>query len=167
MSEILIRPARRDDLPALVGIYNHYVANGHANFTTEQQTVASRSAWFDGYAGGPHRLLVAQAENRVVGYAGSARYRPAPAFDHTVETSVYLHPDERGRGTGSRLYAALLDALAGEPVHLAVAGVALPNAASVALHRRHGFREVGTFEEYARKRGVWISSTWFQRPMNR
>ena len=167
MSEILIRPARRDDLPALVAIYNHYVVNGHANFTTEPQTVESRSAWFDGYTGGPHRLLVAEHGGTVLGYAGSGRYRPSPAFDHTVETTVYLHPGARGRGAGSQLYAALLEALAGEPVHLAVAGVALPNAASLALHRRLGFREVGTFEEYACKRGAWISSTWLQKPLNR
>lgn len=167
MSEVLIRPARREDLPALVGIYNHYVANSHANFTTEPQTVASRSAWFEGFTGGPYRLLVAERGAAVVGYAGSCRYRPTPAFDQTVETTVYLHPQACGGGTGSRLYAGLLDALAGEPVHLAVAGVALPNPASLALHRRFGFREVGTFEEYACKRGVWISSTWLQRPMNR
>lgn len=167
MPDVLIREARRDDLPALVGIYNHYVVNGHVNFTTEPQTVESRAAWFDGFTGGPHRLMVAELGGAVVGYAGSGRYRPTPAFDQTVETTVYLHPDARGRGAGSRLYATLLDALAGEPVHLAVAGVALPNPASLALHRRLGFREVGTFDEYACKRGVWISSTWLQKPMNR
>jgi phosphinothricin acetyltransferase len=65
----------------------------------------------------------------------------------------------------SQLYASLLKLLEDQPVHLAVAGVALPNDASVALHRKLGFEEVGTFREYARKGDVRISSIWFQRPI--
>jgi phosphinothricin acetyltransferase len=81
----------------------------------------------------------------------------------TVETSIYLNPVYQGRGIGTSLYKALFRHLEAQPVHLAVAGIALPNEASIALHRKFGFEEVGTFREYARKGERLISSTWFQR----
>jgi phosphinothricin acetyltransferase len=83
-----------------------------------------------------------------------------------VETSIYLHPEQRRGGVGTALYTALFKILQQQPIHLAVAGIALPNPGSIALHRKFGFETVGTFKEYACKRGVWISSTWFQRAMN-
>jgi phosphinothricin acetyltransferase len=163
MTDTLIRQARRGDLPALVAIFNHYVVHGHVTFDTALNTVQSRHSWFESYGDGRHQLLVALTAERVVGCTYSSRYQPRPAFDATVETSIYLHPEHRGRGTGSALYTALFERLRTQPVHVAVAAVALPNAASLALHRKMGFREVGTFEEYARKHDTWISSTWFQR----
>jgi phosphinothricin acetyltransferase len=163
MTDMLIRRAAQSDLPMLVEIFNHYVIHSHATFQTELQTVESRQPWFDAYGEGRHQLLVASLEGTVVGYASSSPYRPGPAFETTVETSVYLHPDHRARGTGSALYEALFERMRHQDVHLAVAGIALPNAASLALHRRMGFEEVGTFRDYARKNGSWISSTWLQR----
>jgi phosphinothricin acetyltransferase len=163
MSHFEIRTAVADDLPALVEIFNFYVTNGHVTFATVPHSVESRLPWFENYADGPHQLLVSIEGGRVLGCSYSSRYRPGPAFDTTVETSIYLHPDARGRGAGSLLYSALLERLASQPIHLAVAGVALPNPGSIALHRRMGFEEVGTFREYAFKHGQWISSTWFQR----
>jgi len=163
MSELTIRKGAIRDLPALVDIANHYVLNGHATFATTPHTVESRREWFEGYGDGPYQLLVGEADGVVVGSAYSSRYRPGPAFETTVETSIYLRPEERGRGVGSRLYAALFERLRDQPVHLAVAGIALPNPGSLALHRRMGFEEVGAFKEYARKGDVWISSTWLQR----
>jgi phosphinothricin acetyltransferase len=163
MQRLDVRNASVNDLPALVEIFNVYVANGHVTFATTPHTVESRMAWFESYSDGPHQLLVGVQDGRILGCAYSSRYRPGIAFDATVETSIYLHPDARGRGAGYRLYAALLERLASQPIHLAVAGVALPNPGSIALHRRMGFEEVGTFREYAFKHGQWISSIWFQR----
>jgi len=163
MKDLHVRSAAAADLPALVDIFNHYVVEGHVTFATELHTVESRTAWFESYGDGPHQLLVGEADGEIAGCAYSSRYRAGPAFDATVETSIYLHPDRRGLGGGALLYGALLQRLGDQPVHLAVAGVALPNPGSLALHRRMGFKEVGTFEEYARKGDVWISSTWFQR----
>lgn len=99
----------------------------------------------------------------MIGYAASQRYRDHDAFRETVEVSVALYAGYRGQGVGSALYRALFNRLAGEPVHVAVAGVAVPNDASVALHRKFGFIEVGTFREYALKNGRYISSLWMQR----
>ena len=113
---------------------------------------------------GPYRLLVAQRGNRVLGYACSARYRDHEAFRETVEVSIALDASSQGQGIGTSLYRELFDRLAHEPVHIALAGIALPNDASIALHQKFGFTEVGTFREYAVKNGQYISSIWMQRP---
>jgi len=162
---VQVRPGRPADLARLTEIYNHYVVHSHATFDLEPFTVEQRRAWFDRYAlAGPHRLLVGEVDGSVVGYATSGPFRTKPAYGGTVETTIYLHHEHTGRGRADPLYAALLDQLVTEPgVHVAVAGVALPGPASVALHVRHGFTPVGTFSEVGHKFGRFIDVQWFQR----
>lgn len=153
-----------DDLTQIVAIYNYSAAHSIANFSTEPTTTTARGEWFERHGPtGPHRLLVARRGESVLGYAASGRYRDHEAFRETVEVSVSLRISCRRLGVGTQLYAALFEHLANEPVHVALAGIALPNDASVALHRKFGFHEVGTFNEYARKYGQYISSLWMQR----
>ena len=162
-----IRAARLDDLEALTDIYNHYVVHSAITFDLQSFTTAERRAWFDDHAdSGPHRLLVAtDGQGRCVAYASSSRWRPKPAYDTTVEVSVYCHPDARGHGHGTALYQALFTALEAEDVHTVVAGVSLPNAASLALHERFGFRPVGVFPAVGRKFGQFWDVAWFERPL--
>ncbi len=161
----MIGPATKADLPGIVAILNHIDATSHATFNTHPATVDERLPWFQQFAvSGPHRLLVARHAGSVLGYTCTAPYRSHEAFRETVETSIALAADARGQGLGTLLYRTLFDALAGEPIHTMVAGIALPNDASVALHRRFGFTDVGTFHEYALKNGHYISSLWMQRP---
>ena len=163
MSTLVIRPAGEADFASLNVIFNHYVANGHITFRTDPWTMAERRDWFSHYDGKRYQVLVGELEGRVIGCAYSSKYRPNSPFDTTVETSIYLGHALSRKGVGTALYTALLDHLRAQSVHVAVAGIALPNDASIALHRKLGFEEVGTFKEYARKNGEWISSTWFQR----
>jgi phosphinothricin acetyltransferase len=165
-----VRPATEDDLPALTRIYNHYVEHTVATFDVEPFTVAARQPWFEHYAGtGPHRLLVAQVDSQVdsqvAGYATSGPFRLKPAYARTVETTVYLDPTATGRGVGSLLYGELLDLVTADGMHRAYAGVALPNDASEALHRRLGFRDVGTFTEVGRKQDRWVDVRWYERAL--
>ena len=161
-----IRPGTEDDLAAIVAILNYAAANSIARFETQPVTVAERRDWFARFSvTGPYRLLVARDGDQVRGYACSQRYRELEAFRETVEVSVALDADSRGQGVGTALYRSLLDSLDREPsVHVALAGIAVPNDASVALHRKFGFTEVGTFREYAMKNGQYLSSLWMQRP---
>jgi phosphinothricin acetyltransferase len=160
-----ITAATEDDLPAIVSILNYSAANSIAHFDTRPASVAERRDWFGRFsATGPYRLVVARRGDQVLGYACSQRYRDHEAFRETVEVSIALDVSSRGQGTGTALYRALFASLAPEPsVHVALAGIALPNDASVALHRKFGFTEVGTFREYAIKNGQYISSVWMQR----
>src|ERR1700748_2780135 len=112
MSDVLIRPANSEDLPRLTVIYNHYVVNTPITFDVEPYTVERRMGWFQQFAGtGRHRLLVAEGDGLVAGYAGTTRFRPKPAYDTTVETTIYLSSEASGKGIGSRLYAALFESL--------------------------------------------------------
>ncbi len=164
---IMVRAARPGDLPVLTDLYNHYVLTSHVTFDLAPVTLEDRRAWYEHYAPtGRHRLLVAEeAGGRLAGYATSSRFRPKPAYDTSVETSVYVAPDLAGRGIGGLLYRTLFAILDGEDVHRAFAGVALPNPASVALHRRFGFREIGTFDEAGRKFDRWWSVAWFAKSL--
>jgi phosphinothricin acetyltransferase len=160
----VIGPATEDDRLAIVEILNYTAANSIATFATRATSVAELRDWFERFSSsGPYRLLVARRGDLVLGYACSQRYRDHEAFRETVEVSIALAVGSRGQGVGSRLYRALFDCLADEPVHVALAGIALPNDASVALHRKFRFTEVGTFREYAVKNGRYISSLWMQR----
>ena len=160
-----MRAGRSEDLPALTDIYNHFVEHTHVTFDLEPFTVDQRREWFSHYAEtGRHRLLVAEAaDGAIVGYATSGRFRDKPAYDPSVETTVYCSPSMTGQRIGSALYAALFEALQGEDVHRAYAGVALPNNGSLALHQRFGFTEIGTFREVGRKFGKWWDVTWLER----
>jgi len=163
-----VRPGEDQDLPALTGIYNHYVEHTVATFDVEPFSVDGRRGWLRHYAEtGPHRLLVAEVDGAVAGYATSGTFRTKPAYARTVETTVYCDPQVTGRGVGSALYGALLDLLVDEGVHRAYAGIALPNAASEALHHRFGYRDVGTFTEVGRKHGRWVDVRWYGRHLGR
>ncbi len=158
----------REDLPAILEIYNQSMTTGNSNFDSRPSTVGERAAWFDAFSTtGPHRLLVARNGGTVLGYACSRPYRSHEAFRETVEFSILLDSSARGKGVGPRLYSVLFEILADEPVHVALSGIALPNDASLALHRKFGFTEVGVFREYASKDGGYISSLWMQRLLRR
>lgn len=161
-----IRPARLDDLGPITEIYNHYVVSTAITFDIDPVLAEDRHAWFlEHTTGAGHRLLVAEDGGRIVGYAGTGTFRGKRAYDTTVETTIYIASGCEQRGLGTRLYAALFEALAGEPVHRAVAGITLPNPASLALHARFGFREVGVFRENGRKLDHYWDVMWLERAL--
>lgn len=150
-------------MPALTEIYNHYVLSSAITFDVEAVSVETRRKWFARYAAhGRHRLLVAVQGETVVGYATSGPFRERAAYGPSVELSAYCAPDAIGRGVGSRLYEALLDALSAEDVHRVYAGIALPNDASERLHRRFGFRPVGVMSEVGRKFDRYWDVIWME-----
>lgn len=161
-----MRPARQGDLAALTAIYNHWVTASACTFDVRELTLAERRAWLDAHGdAGPHRVLVAEADGAVLGYASSGPLRPKPAYATSVETSVYVAPGREGRGLGRALYGALFRALAGEDLHRAYAGVVPPNPASVALHAAFGFRSLGVFREVGRKHGRYWDVEWFEKEL--
>jgi phosphinothricin acetyltransferase len=167
-STVSTRPALLSDLPRLAEIYNHYILNTHITFNIEPFTVEGFGPWFDEHSDGKrHRLVVAveAGDGRIIGYAGTARFRPKQAYETTVETTIYCSPDGTHRGVGTILYRALFESIAAEDIHRIVAGITLPNPASVALHERFGFRHVGTFTQNGRKFGKYWDVAWFERPL--
>ena len=167
MADYVVRAATLDDLQALTDIYNHYVVHTPITFDVQTLTAAARRGWFEEHAdNGRHRLLVATgSDGKCLGYASSSRWRPKPAYDTTVETSVYCSPDAVGLGCGTALYGALFAALDREDVRTIVAGVSLPNPASIAFHEKFGFRPVGVFHAVGRKFDQFWDVAWFERSL--
>lgn len=164
MADVQIRPAARTDLARLTEIYNYYVINTPITFDVDPYTVEKRATWFEQFrTTGPYRLLVAETDTGVIGYAGTMRWRPKAAYDTTVETTIYCAHDAVGKGVGRRLYEALFDSLRGEDVHRCVAGFTMPNPATAALHQRLGFKPVGIFSEVGRKFGKYWDVCWMER----
>jgi phosphinothricin acetyltransferase len=161
-----IRPATAEDLATVNDIYNQYVIETHYTFDLEPMTMEARREWFTHYASsGRYRLLVALADDAVIGYACSSRFRPKAGYETSVETSVYLAPEAVGRGAGSRLYDELFRTLEGEDLHRAYAGIALPNPASIGLHERFKFKRVAHYTEQGRKFGRYWDVAWFEKPL--
>jgi phosphinothricin acetyltransferase len=164
MSESRIRTAERRDLARITEIYNYYVLNTPVTFDVEPYTMERREAWFMQFsATGRHRLIVAEENGIVMGYAGTTRFRPKAAYETTVETTVYCAPEAIGKGLGKRLYTELFAVLKGEDIHRFVAVYVVPNPATEALHRRFGFRVVGVLSENGRKFGKYWDVCWAER----
>lgn len=161
-----IRAAVREDLPALVSIYNHYVVETHVTFDTAPFTAEARRPWLDQFDGERYQCLVLESDGAIAGYATSVPFKSKAAYETSVEVSVYLKPEAAGRGYGSALYGRLLPSLSHADLHRAYAGIALPNPASVALHARFGFQQVATFTEVGRKFGRYWDVVWMECPLD-
>jgi phosphinothricin acetyltransferase len=140
----VIRPAEERDLPRLTDIYNHYVETTAVTFDVDPYDVENRRPWFAQFAPrGPYRLFVAERAGVVDAYAGTTPFRPKRAYDTTVEATIYCAPGATGQGLGNVFFSALWDALEGEDLRCAVAGITPPNEPSIKLHERFGFRLSG------------------------
>ena len=164
---VQIADATPEHLEAIARIYEAEVVGSPATFDLEPP---GRDYWEATLRGcdpeaGRFLLVALDDAGEVLGYAKSGRFRDRPAYDTTCETSVYIAAPARGKGVGRALYARLLELLEASPLRLAVAGMAVPNPASTALHESLGFIEVGTFEGVGFKFGRPWSVTWFQRPL--
>ncbi len=152
----MIRPATPRDAAAIAGIYAHYVRETVISFEEVPPTPEEIAARIERIRGATLPFLVAAAGDEVVGYAYAAPWRDRSAYRFSVETSIYLALDRVGQGIGTRLYDTLLDLLKQAGLHAAIGGITLPNAASVALHERLGFRKVAQFEQVGFKLGRWL-----------
>ena len=158
MGDVHVRDATEADLAAVAEIYAHETRHSISTFDTEERSV---EVWRH-KLGGQYPFLVAD-DDSVPAYAYASEFRDRPAYHLTVETSVYVHRDARGRRLGSLLYDALLARLAEQGFHTALALIALPNDASVRLHERAGFEHAGTMREVGDKHGRMIDVAIYQR----
>lgn len=160
-----IRPAQRADLAAITRIYNHYVAHSHATFDVTPFNESERLSWFEVFDGDRYQCWVAEQEGRLAGYVCSTPLKAKPAYATSVEVSIYLDADARGRGMGRALYRRLFDSLAGRDLHRAYAVVAQPNDASMKLHEALGFRTVSRLSEVGRKFDRYWDVVWLEKPL--
>ncbi len=163
----IIRAATDRDLAPITEIYNHYVRETPITFDLEPFAPEARRDWFAQFAeSGRHRLLVAELEGAIAGYAYSTRVRPRAAYDRSVEVTIYVRAGVEGRGIGRALYTSLFEALTLEDIHRAYAVITLPNDSSVRIHEAFGFVFMGTMHEVGRKFDKYWDVAWYEKSFN-
>ncbi len=160
---MIIRDAAEADLPALRNIFNDAVLNTTAIWMDNVVDLANRQAWFAARAQQGYPILVTEnAAGEVVGYASFGDWRPFDGFCHTVEHSVYIRADQRGKGLGPQLLTALIERAKACDKHVMVAAIESGNAASIGLHQRLGFAITGQMPQVGCKFGRWLDLTFMQ-----
>ena len=157
----MIRPATADDAAAIVDIYNHYILNTVVSFEEEAVSVAEIQDRMKRFTA-RFPWLVYEEDGRVLGYAYAAPWHTRASYRNTAESTVYLAQGAAGRGLGSQLYGELFERLHSLKVHAVMAGITLPNPASVALHEKMGFEKVGHHKEVGWKFDRWIDVGYWQ-----
>ena len=163
---LVVRDSLDSDVPAIHGIYSPYVRNSFATFEELPPTVDELRNRRDAMRALQMPHLVAELDGVIVGYCYAGPYRLRPAYRFTVENSVYLADGFGARGIGTALMTALISRCEAGPWRQMVAVIGdSANAASIALHRRLGFRHVGTLEAVGFKLGRWVDTVFMQRSL--
>jgi L-amino acid N-acyltransferase YncA len=159
-----VRDATPADAAACAAIYAPYVSDTAISFEEEPPTTEVMAERI-GTARERHAWLVLEDGERIVGYAYGSTFNARAAYRWSCEVSVYVERGRRHTGAGQLLYEALLGRLANRGYRMAVAGMTLPNEASVGLHRAMGFEPVGTYRHIGFKLGTWHDVAWMQRSL--
>jgi phosphinothricin acetyltransferase len=160
--EIVIRPATAADAGAVADVYNHYVRETWVTFEEEEVPASEMARRIEEVGSASLPWLIAEREARIVGYAYAGRWHKRSAYRFSVEITVYVGVGHERSGVGSRLYDRLIPMLRARGVRAVMAGIALPNEPSVALHERFGFSKVAHFKDVGFKLDRWIDVGYWQ-----
>jgi phosphinothricin acetyltransferase len=160
---VVIRPSREADMPAIQRIYAHHVMHGFGSFEEEPPDLAELMRRRADYLSRRLPYLVAELDGRIVGYAYAGPYRARSAYRYTVENSIYVDPAQTGRGIGRTLLGELIAQCTalGYRQMIAVIGDS-GNTGSIKLHEALGFTLAGNLRSVGRKRGRWLDSVMMQ-----
>ena len=157
-----IRLATAADAEAIRAIYNLEVTTELTVFDIEPRTLEQQQRWLADRSGAHAAIVAIDDDGTLLGFASLSPYRPRPAYNTTVENSVYVDRDARGRGVGAKLLSTLIDIARDHGFHCIVCHISGGNEPSVALHRSLGFELVGVEREVGRKFGRWLDVTVMQ-----
>ncbi|AEJ20413.1 arsinothricin resistance N-acetyltransferase ArsN1 family B [Gracilinema caldarium] len=157
----IIRTVTHRDAEAIARLYDYYVQNTTVTFEEEPVSGREMARRIDDITA-QYPWLVYEDFDQVLGFAYAGKWKGRSAYRYTVESTVYVSRDACGRGVGSALYNRLLAELREQGLHLVIAGIALPNPTSQALHERFGFRKVGEFTEVGYKFGTWLNVGYWE-----
>ncbi|WP_180088707.1 MULTISPECIES: GNAT family N-acetyltransferase [unclassified Acinetobacter] len=153
----LIRPATPQDLAAILAIYNHEVLNGFATWNDQAYTLDSFQQKLLDFQkqNFPFVVIEDQEQHQIAGYADYGSFRHFAGYRHTVEHSVYIDPNYARLGLGQQLLEHLIQHAKSQNMHVMIAGIDHGNSASIALHKKLGFKQTGYMPEVGQKFGEW------------
>ncbi len=157
-----IRLAQIEDAEVIREIYNNEVTSGTATFDITPRTLQEQRDWLTERSGA-HVVLVAEYNGQVIGFGSLSRYQSRPAYSTTVENSVYVRPQDQGKGVGLALLDALIGKASEHGFHTVIARISAESKSSIATHQKAGFKEVGRELESGRKFGRWLDVVVMQR----
>ncbi len=156
-----IRPVNLDDAAQIAEIYNYYIKNTHQTFETEplsademQERIAE--------IGEKYPYLVAEENGEIYGYALASQFKMRQAYEFSAEVSIYVKNEAKQKGIGTRLYEKLFEELKETDIHAIIAGISLPNDASIKFHEKLGFSKVARFREVGYKLGRWVDVGYWE-----
>jgi phosphinothricin acetyltransferase len=165
MSDLVLRPYRPDDIPAVTKIYGHYVRETVITFETSAPDEAEMANRFAAVAGKGHPLLIGEMGGEVVGYAYASTYRPREAYRFTCEDSIYLAPAAIGQGIGGKMLARLIEDSSKAGLKQMLAVITAERENSIRLHAKQGFRMIGRYEALGYKFDRWLDIVHMQRAL--
>lgn len=157
-----IRLATLADAAQVAAIYNHYIATSRATFELESVSVAEMENRMRALDRGGYPFLICENDGETAGYAYGQPFKPRAAYRHSIEVSVYIRNGSEGKGVGKMLYDQLFPEILKGDYHAIIAGISLPNEASVRLHEKYGFEKVAHFREVGFKFGRWIDVGYWE-----
>jgi L-amino acid N-acyltransferase YncA len=158
----MIRLATKEDLPAILEIYNDAILNTTAVYTYEAQTLENRVQWFDTKTANGEPIFVYELDNKAVGFATYGPFRDWPAYQYTIEHSIYVDKDYRGNGIAQKLLTELLADVKAKGYKTIVAGIDATNDKSIHLHKKFNFTYSGTITNVGYKFDQWLDLAFYQ-----
>ena len=159
---ISIRNATEKDIQPMLDIYNEIIENTTAVFQYDLQTFEIRKEWFNQKQRENFPVFIAEENDVILGFSTFGQFRNWQAYKYSVENSVYVKADQRGKGIGKLLLQPLIDTAKEMKLHTIIAGIVADNEASIALHKQFGFVEVANFKEVGYKFNQWLDLKFLQ-----
>ena len=159
---IITRQAEDKDLSQLLSIYNDIILTTTAVYDYRPHTLAMRQQWFDSKREQGFPVFVAEEGDLIVGFSSIGPFRNWAAYKYSVENSVYVSKEKRGKGIGKLLLPPLIEAAKKLEMHTIIASIDATNESSLRLHKSFGFEEVAHFKEVGYKFGRWLDLKFLQ-----
>ena len=148
---------------AILDIFNDAIVNSTALYDYKARTADNMVAWFDAkHKGGYPVIGLEDEKGELLGFASYGAFRAYPAYKYTMEHSVYVRGDQRGKGLGKRLMQLLIEQARANDVHVLVGAIDAANAGSISLHEKLGFQSVGLMPQVGFKFGRWLDLALYQ-----
>jgi len=158
----MIRTVKTHDIGDICRIYNYYVENTSVTFEETSVSMKGMKERIDDVLKTSLPWLVLEEQGKVIGYGYGTKWKSRTAYKFSLESTIYLDREARGKGSGTALYSALIEEIRKKRIHAVIGGIALPNAASIALHEKLGFSKVAHFKEVGYKFNKWIDVGYWE-----